>query len=227
VPGKDAKPEWFKGEKYKSVEEQAKAYPELEKRLGSFTGAPADGKYEFTMPEGITGEFDVEHPIYKGFTDWAAKNQLSGKGYNELLGMFAQYEASVAPDMGRIKSELGDNADARINSASAWAKANLGNEGFETFRAATAGANAAAVFQVIESVIAKTRQVALPQPGNENPAGGAPAQATPEAAIQAERSKLGANGQPLYFSPTAEGQAHRAKVDKMQNEYFKTMQNVA
>ena len=39
VPGTGEAPEWFNGAKYKSVAEQAKAYPELEKKFGSFTDA--------------------------------------------------------------------------------------------------------------------------------------------------------------------------------------------
>ena len=31
-------PEWYKADKYKSVAEQAKAYTELEKKFGGFTG---------------------------------------------------------------------------------------------------------------------------------------------------------------------------------------------
>src|SRR5688572_4360911 len=45
TPGKGAIPSWFKFDKYKSVEEQAKAYPHLESRMGKFVGAP-DGDYE-------------------------------------------------------------------------------------------------------------------------------------------------------------------------------------
>ena len=36
-------PEWYKADKYKSIAEQAKAYTELEKKFGGFTGAPKDG----------------------------------------------------------------------------------------------------------------------------------------------------------------------------------------
>lgn len=44
VQGTGKRPEWFKGDKYGSVADQAKAYVDLEKRFGSFNGAPKDGK---------------------------------------------------------------------------------------------------------------------------------------------------------------------------------------
>jgi hypothetical protein len=214
VAGKDKAPEWFKADKYKTVDQQAQAYTELEKRFGAFTGAPKDGKYEFKMPEGITGELDQEHPIYKGFTDWATKNQLSANGYNELLGMFAQYEAGLAPDMGAIKAELGEKADERIGAASSWAKANLDAAGLELFRAATSDANAAKVFQLIEQVIGKTRQVALPAPGADPVAPGA----APNAAVEIGKLKdmKDAKGDFLYLQSTAEGQALRHKIAAME-----------
>ena len=43
-------PEWYKADKYKSVAEQAKAYTELEKKFGGFTGAPKDG---YSVVEGV------------------------------------------------------------------------------------------------------------------------------------------------------------------------------
>ena len=43
------KPEWFLSEKYKTVEDQAAAYPELAKKIGAMTGAPEE--YEVSMPD--------------------------------------------------------------------------------------------------------------------------------------------------------------------------------
>ena len=39
VKGTGDIPEWYKADKYKSVAEQAKAYPELLSKFGGFTGA--------------------------------------------------------------------------------------------------------------------------------------------------------------------------------------------
>ena len=53
IKGSGDTPDWYKGDKYKSVAEQAKAYTELEKKFGGFTGAPKDG---YSGPEGIEGD---------------------------------------------------------------------------------------------------------------------------------------------------------------------------
>ena len=42
VPGNGELPSWFKVDKYKSVDEQAKAYNELATRFGGFEAAPKD-----------------------------------------------------------------------------------------------------------------------------------------------------------------------------------------
>jgi hypothetical protein len=210
VKGTGAPPEWFKADKYKTLADQAKAYPDLEKRFGAFTGAPKEG-YEFKLPETVQGELDKEHPIYQSFETWAKDRQLNNEGFNELLGMFAEYEAAQAPNIAEIKASLGDKADERIAAASQWAHANMTSKQYETFRAATSGPNAAQVFEVLELAIARSRQPTIPAPGAEVRSGGA----TPKAIIDAERAKLGPNGRPLIFSDAA----HREKVDRMTREW--------
>jgi len=211
IKGTGAPPEWYKADKYKTLDEQAKAYTELEKHLGAFTGAPKDGKYEFKLPDGVQGELDQENPLLKTFNAWALENNVSQRAYNEVLGMLAQYESSFAVDINAIKAELGDQADARIKSAADWAAVNIRDQ-YDDFREATSGPNAAAVFRVIEAVIGKTRQVSLPAPGAEVPQGGPNARAL----IAKEKSKTGPDGQILYFTD----EAHRHKVDKMQRELY-------
>ncbi len=209
--GQGERPTWLKADKYKTVAEQAKAYPELEKRLGGFVGAPKDGKYTFTPPEGI--EVSMDHPVMQEFTKWAASKQLSQEGYNELLGMLVQYEAAQAPDMGAIKAALGENADARIAAVAAWGKANLGAEGYAALRAATSGPNADAVFQVLEQVIGKTGQVRMPKPGEDVPG------AQPRAGLQALQAKL-AEKLPDGKRKVDAVPGYRAAVEKEMAEYF-------
>lgn len=216
VKGEGKPPEWFRADKYKTVDAQAKAYAELEKRFGAFTGAPKDGKYEFKLPDGVTGEFDTNHPLMQSFQEWATENQLSQKGYNDVLGMFAEYEASLTPDMNVIKSELGENADARITAVASWGKANLPKAQYDLLREATSGANAAKVFQVLESVIAQTAQARLPKPG-ANPGDAPP---SGEAAIRAAQAKLGPDGKRLYETDPQ----YRARVEQMWLDYYNKAQ---
>jgi hypothetical protein len=211
VMGEGEKPAWFKNDKYKTVAAQAEAYTALESRFGSFVGAPKDGKYEFKAPEGVT--VDMAHPLMGEFNKWATAKQLSQEGYQEIMGMLVQYEAAQAPKMADIKARLGENADTRIAAVATWGKANLGNDGYATLRAATSGANADAVFKVLEQVIAKTAQVRMPKPGPDVP-GGAPGSGL--AAITAAHGKKGPDGKPLVYSDPN----YAREVDQMYRDYY-------
>jgi hypothetical protein len=216
VMGQGEKPSWFKSEKYKTVAAQAEAYTALESRFGAFKGAPKNEKGEiaykpFTPPEGVTVKND--HPMMQGFTKWAAENQLSQEGYDTLLGQLVQYEAAQAPNMAAIKARLGDNADARIAQVAQWGKANLGNEGYATLRAATSGANADAVFKLMESMIGKTSQVRMPAPGADVPA------ATGGDQLAKIKSDHGAKDAQGRLRVDVEP-AYRADIERRYRDYF-------
>lgn len=216
ILGKGPKPEWFKADKYKSVEEQAKAYVELEKRFGSFTGAPKDGKYEVPpMPEGVNGEFLTDHPVFQSFNEWAAKNNLSQSGYNEVLGLLAQYEQSQVPDIAAIKQTLGENADERINAVVGWARANLSPEQFEVLKATGTTAVAGQVLQLMEAVISKVQATKTPPKVGDDTA--AAVSVDPLEAIRKEHAKRDpATGKLLYdIDPK-----HRAKVEEAYRAYY-------
>ena len=218
VKGTGEAPAWWKADKYKTVEEQAKAYPELEKRFGAFVGAPKDGKYEFKVDPalGLTVELDNDHPVFKSFQDWATKAQLSQEGYNQVLSIFAQYEASQIPDMGEIKKQVGENADARITAVAQWGKANLDTNTFQEFRSAMSGHNAPAVLKIVEKLIGATRQPALQRPDASVPAGTAGG----EAEINAMQAKRDAQGRRLYeIDPN-----YRRQVEQKRIEFYASQQ---
>jgi len=213
VGGEGEAPDWFKADKYKSVDEQAKAYKALEERFGAFTGAPEDGVYKINMPDGVEGGFDTDHQLFQDLNKWAGESQLSQKAYDDVIGMLARYETSMMPDMGEIKKQLGENADARISSVAQWAKSNLSDDEYTAFREAQTGVNAGAVFKAMEAVIAKTRQVAMPKPGDDVP-GAIP---TGLEEINAMQAKLGTDGKRLYETDSA----YRKTVEEKRFAFFK------
>lgn len=218
VLGNGEKPAWYKADKYKSVADQAAAYPELEKRFGAFKGAPKDGKYEHPKLEGVGVELVAEHPLLSEFQKWAVVNQLNQEGYEQLVGMLAQYEVANVPDMAAIKAQVGENADARITAAAQWGAANLDAQGYALFREATAGPNAAAVFKVMEAVIAKTQQAALPKPGNDSAAVTGEGGLAAIQALQAARDPI--TGKRLWDTDPK----HRAMVEGKYTQYFASQQ---
>lgn len=195
MQGTGEAPDWFLKDKYANVAEQAKAYPDLQKRFGAFIGAPKDGKYDTKLPEGAGVELDAAHPLLGEFQKWAGANQLSQKGFTELMGMLGQYEAQHIVDPAAVKTAIGENADTRITAVAQWGKANLDAAGYEALRTAlTPGKHSVAIFTALESVIAKTTQKKMPGPGADVPAG----QPSQLAAIQAKMGVRDASGKLKY-----------------------------
>jgi hypothetical protein len=207
VLGQGERPAWFKHDKYKNVAAQAEAYGELEKRFGSFTGAPKDGKYDFKLPDGVGVTLVEDAPLLGDFTKWAKENQLSQAGFSELLGMLATYEAQNQVDMAAVKAELGEKADERITNAANWVQANLDKADFDVFRSAISGAQAASVLGMFEKIIAKTSQRALPKPGEDVPQGGVESELV--AIEKAKQEKIPGTNKLRYF----EDAKFRAEID--------------
>lgn len=217
VPGPgDKPPEWFKAAKYTSVEEQAKAYNELEKRFGNFTGAPKDGAYSFTVDKTIAPgiEADTSHPVFKQFETMAKDMQLSQDGFTKIMNTFMAYEASMIPSPEVFAKQVGDNAPARINSVAQWAKANLDDAGYTQLRNVVAGSNAAETFKLLESIIGKTRQVALPKV-DASVAASFVDQLAEINRLQAAKDPK--TGQRYYENDSV----YRANVERLRMEHFK------
>lgn len=217
VEGVGDPPEWFKASKYNTITEQAKAYNELEKRFGAFTGAP-EGDYELSIPEEAKQVIDIDttHPIFDKFTKYAREQNMSQEAFNGVLGLFAEYEAEAAmatvTDIGEIKKELGANADARINSVKNWASANLDEEAQTALREATSGPDAAKVFKAVEAVVGKTRQASMPKPGEDVQ----PAPASKLEEINSKMAEKNEKGERRYVVEPK----FREHVEKLRRDWF-------
>jgi len=155
---------WFKKDKYKTVEDQAKAYVELEKKLGEkneLMGAPEDGAYNLTMPEGLAeaGEVAADDPMLKSFIATAKELNLSQKAFDTILHSYikSEYESIGTSREDEIKM-LGDNADRRLDALAKWGEANLDTDTYQEFRMV---ASTAAGVRVLEATRAAGREHAL------------------------------------------------------------------
>lgn len=176
IKGEGDKPEWFNDKKYKTIEDQAKAQRELEKRFGAFTGAPEN--YELKLPVGedgqplVEGEFDTDHPILKQFMADAKEMGLSQDGFERILGMFATYEAQAnSIDVAAQKEQIGKDADSRIKSLAQWGGANLSPDEYNVFKGMTATADQ---FKVLEKLVQKSRPAQVPRGDTVNSDGMTP-----------------------------------------------------
>lgn len=145
-----------------SIAEQAKAYVELQKQFGGFTGAPEE--YEFNLPEGVEGEVDTELDAYKQFVDFARDSNMSQETAQGLFNIFVGYQDMMqnqfATDFTAEKEKLGPTADARIGAVAQWAKANMDDEQMGVLETMTTTADQIAV---LEHLIGRTRNSSLPK----------------------------------------------------------------
>ena len=211
-PADPGEQDWFQKDKYKTVEDQAKAYPELQKKLGEVSGmigAP-EGDYEMTMPEGIEGEFVDGDPLMSNFVEVAKEMNLSQESFDKILHAYLNGEAGLMQTS--IDSEmkaLGENADRRLQDLSDFGLANLDQETYDGFRAL---ASTATGVKVLESMMALTKDHKIPDGNNlhHNNSG-----ETPQS-LKEMRAKKDDHGNLLMSMDPA----YRKKVDKAYNDYY-------
>lgn len=146
IKGEGERPEWFKGDKYKSVAEQARAYTELEKKFGSFTGAPKDG---YEMPEGI----DSEDALVQEVVKFGEESNLNQEGFSKLLDL-AMTQAQVTEEVNREQElqKLGDNAGQRIKQVETWLKHKMGESYSEVQELVTSADDVLLVEKIMNQV---------------------------------------------------------------------------
>lgn len=96
TPGQGERPEWLP-QKYNKVADVARAYGELEKKLGSFTGAPDD--YDIKSLELDDDDFTL-----KEIKSVAKELNMSQEGFNKLVGRIKS--ASETQDRLEFEEEL-------------------------------------------------------------------------------------------------------------------------
>ena len=200
IKGTGDLPEWYKADKYTSVSEQAKAYTELEKKFGGFTGAPKDG---YALAEGVSKEDGMIEELY-AFAEESNMSQASFDKAYQLLS--AQSVATEQVNIDQELAALGTNASGRIKSVEGFMKNNLDAETYEKVRYSV---NSAATVELIESLISATAPKKLPIDGGEAPEG------LTWAAIETEMFKKDENGN-LMRSVNRD---HEAKIQAMMKQY--------
>ena len=193
-------PEWYEADKYKSIAEQAKAYTELEKKFGGFTGAPKDS---YSTVEGV----EADDALWGELVEFGTKQNMSQAAMNEAWELLtaqeqAIEEVSLEAEMGK----LGDNAVERIKVVEQYMKNNLDGDTYERLRYAV---NSAEAVELVESLVRSTAPAKLPIDGYVQPGG-----ITWED-IEAEMFKKHESGQMLRsVDPN-----HESKIQRMMKEY--------
>jgi hypothetical protein len=200
IKGTGEAPEWYKGDKYSSVAEQARAYTELEKKFGGFTGAPKDG---YAGPEGV----DADDGLLAELTEFASTHNMNQEAFNQAWELLtANEEAYEQVSQEQEIASLGDNAQERIKNVEGFLKNNLDAETYETARDLVTDAKS---IQLIEMIVSATAPKKLPIDGGEHPTG------MSWADIEAEMFKRTDDGQLLRSIDMA----HERKIQKMMKEF--------
>ena len=159
VAGEGDAPDWFKASKYKSVDEQAKAYNELEGKFGAFAGAPDDYEINVSAELAEKGiEFDADDPIMEEAIKIAKESGMSQEGFDKYLELQGMVElARGEAETGRVADEiasLGNRGEERVSNLDSWAKANMPSDLYEGFVGMAQSADAV---KAMEQMIAMTR----------------------------------------------------------------------
>ena len=123
TPGTGDRPDWLP-KKYKSAEDTAKAFKELEKRLGS-----APDKYDWSKGKSWV---DEEYEPFQKMAEFAKSNHVPQVVLDNMLESVGTYLDEFNTDYEAEKKELGDNAEERLNTVDNWAKANFSEETYNS-----------------------------------------------------------------------------------------------
>jgi hypothetical protein len=142
LKGSGDKPEWLK-DKYKTAADQAKAYNDLEKKLGAFKGAPDE--YDLTI-EGTDVKFSKDDPMLQEFLVNAKENGVSQEYITHLLGTYAQALTAHIPNAEAELQKIGVNHKQDLQILSQWAGQQLTPEEYSIFNKMVTTADAFKVF---------------------------------------------------------------------------------
>ena len=200
VKGVGEMPEWYKADKYKSVAEQAKAYTELEKKFGGFTGAPKDG---YAVYDGV----ESDDALWGELVEFGNSTNMSQSALNQAWELLtAQEQAIEEVSVEAEMAKLGDNAVERIKVVEQYMKNNLDSDAYEELRYAV---NSAESVQLIEALIKSTAPAKLPIDGYVEPGG------LEWADIEAEMLRKDENGNLLR----SVDMNHERKIQRMMKEF--------
>lgn len=127
IQGQGPRPDYLKG-KYKTVADQARAYNEIEKKLGGLTGAP-----ESYNLDNVKEQIDLENPYLKDFLNIAKESRLNQDSVQKMMGTLADYQNSFIPDQQKELAKLGADGEKRYQVLDQWAKNSLSAKAQETF----------------------------------------------------------------------------------------------
>tara|TARA_B100001093_G_scaffold505154_1_gene562056 strand:+ start:720 stop:1472 length:753 start_codon:yes stop_codon:yes gene_type:complete len=170
----DDRPEWLP-EKYKTGEDLAKAYKELESKLGakdldirnellkeieeeSFKGRPSSAN-EYQLPDFVdTDSIDTNDETLRWWADHAFSNGLDQEEFAEGLQKVMEAQDAYLPDPEEEVKKLGDNANVRLEAVDLFARQFFPEEYMESIEDLAATAEGV---KALEFIMAKLQSPAI------------------------------------------------------------------
>jgi hypothetical protein len=200
IKGVGDTPEWYKADKYKSVAEQARAYTELEKKFGGFTGAPKDG---YQLYDGV----ESDDALWSELVEFGTANNMNQSALHQAWELLtAQEEAIEQVSVEEEIGKLGPNAAERITTVEQIMRNNLEPELYEKYRDVVTSAT---MIEFIEDFSKSMRPAQLPIDGYVEPGG------VEWADIEAEMFRKDDNGNLLR----SVDMNHERKIQRMMKEF--------
>lgn len=191
TPGQGERPN-FLPEKYKSVADVAKAYKELESRLGV-----APNEYDFSKGQSW---MEPDYEPFHEMAEYARSKHVPQDVMDKMLESVGFYLDEFRTDINEEKSKLGDKATERLKILNNWAKSNLSEKSFE---ALTAGMRTAEQIEALEEIRNKMIGNSTIVPGGNN------STASSGMTLEEYRSELNTN-----YKKFKEDPAYRKDMEK-------------
>ena len=117
-------PEWFMKDKYKSVDEQARAAYELQKKMGKYWGNPKDN-YSIEGIEGVT----ENDPLISGIGPALQEMGISQEGFKHLVGAYQESQKKMVDNFeAELKKALTEDDAHTYLACDKWMNENLSPE---------------------------------------------------------------------------------------------------
>lgn len=140
TPGSGERPDWLP-EKYKSAEDTARAFKELEKRLGA-----APEEYDWAKGDGW---IDMDYQPFHDMAAFAKSKHVPQEVMDKMLETVGMFMDEFKVDYAEEKMALGENAEERLRVLNNWAKSNFSEE---TYKALTGNLRTADAVKAIEEM---------------------------------------------------------------------------
>ena len=145
LPGSGARPDWLLP-KYDTMADQAKAYPDLEKKFGSREVAPES--YDFGENKDA---IDLKNTIIQDYLGFAKQKNLSNEVVSTTIDKFVKYIKSNEPNMDKEIEKLGPDANNKIQTVRQWAENNLSQDACESI-GKLASSNPAGIVNLLDEM---------------------------------------------------------------------------